>query len=68
MSSTKIINVLKDDKFEEILNLFKQASAKEVIFIVPKKAKAFSRPENFATLSQEANENGKSISLLSSNP
>src|SRR3989338_11213786 len=59
MASTKIINVLKDDKFEEILDLFKNTQAKEVIFVLPKTSKAFKN---------EANKSNKKVSLLCSNP
>src|SRR3989344_2159364 len=67
MASTKIINILKDDKFEEILDLFKETSAKEVIFVLPKKSKAFTNEEHFIILSSEASKEGKKISLLCSN-
>mgnify|MGYP001557873065 CR=1 FL=1 len=67
MASTKIINVLKDDKFEEILDLFKETSAKEVIFVLPKKSKAFTSEEHFIILAGEASKTGKKISLLCSN-
>jgi len=68
MASTKIINVLKDDKFEEVLDLFNQTSAQDVIFIIPKKSKAFSSEDHFATLQASATENDKTVSLLCSNP
>src|SRR3989339_1160198 len=68
MASTKIINVLKDDKFEEVLDLFNQTSAREVIFIIPRKSKAFSNEDHFATLQSVASENDKTVSLLCSNP
>lgn len=68
MGSTKIINVLKDDKFEEILDLFKNASAKEVIFVLPKKSRAFKDEEHFVILSNEAKKSDKTVSLLCSNP
>lgn len=68
MSSTKIINVLKDDSFQEILGLFKATPAEEVIFVLPKSAKAFKKEEHFASLRSEAKELGKSVSFLCSNP
>lgn len=68
MASTKIINVLKDDKFEEILDLLKETSAKEVIFVLPKTSRAFKKEENFIILANEASKAGKKISLLCSNP
>ena len=45
MASTKIINVLKDDSFDEIIDLFKATPAEEVIFVLPKSAKAFNKPD-----------------------
>ena len=50
MSSTKIINVLKDDSFQEILDLFKGTSAEEVIFVLPKSARAFKKEEHLILL------------------
>ena len=68
MASTKIINVLKDDKFEEILDLFRDTPAKEVIFVLPKTSRAFKSEEHFVILDNEAEKHGKKISLLCSNP
>ncbi len=68
MASTKIINVLKDDKFEEILDLFKETPAKEVIFVLPKTSRAFGSEEHFVILDSEAEKHGKKISILCSNP
>ena len=68
MSSTKIINVLKDDSFQEILDIFKNTSAEEVIFVLPKSAKAFKKEEHFVLLRTEAKKLGKSVSFLCSNP
>lgn len=68
MPNTKIINVLKDDSFSEILNIFKTTTAEEVVFVLPKKSKALSKQEHFATLASEAEVDGKRISLLTSNP
>ncbi len=68
MVSTKIINVLRDDKFEEILDLFKETSAKEVIFVLPKKSRSFTNEEHFIILSSLAEKTGKKISILCSNP
>lgn len=67
MSTTKIINVLKSDSLEEILDALKVTSAKEVIFVLPKKSKAFSTDRDFKALSDEASRSSKSISLLCSN-
>lgn len=68
MASTKIINVLKDDKFEEILDLFRDTSAKEVIFVLPKTSRAFKNEEHFIILENEAQKSNKKISLLCSSP
>lgn len=66
--STKIINVLRDDSFGEILDIFKNASAKEVIFVLPKTCRAFKDEKGFMLLSEEASNQDKSISFLCSNP
>ncbi len=68
MSSTKIINVLKDDSFQEILNLFKATPAEEVIFVLPKRCKAFQKEDHFLALKAEAKGLGKAVSFLCSNP
>ena len=68
MSSTKIINVLRTDGFDEILDIFSKASAEEVIFVLPKRGKAFNREEHFAILNNQAQQQGKTVSLLSANP
>lgn len=67
MGATKIINILKDDTFEEIFSIFENATADEVIFVLPKKSKAFSKEAHFASLAKTAKGSGKRISLLSSN-
>lgn|SRR3989344_3601724 len=66
--ATKIINVLKDDKFEDILNIFRKTPAQEVIFVLPKKAKAFDKEENFSLLAQESQDAGKSVLVMASDP
>src|SRR3989344_6218316 len=68
MPSTKIINVLRDDSFGEILDIFKNASAKEVIFVLPKTCKAFKDEKDFMILSEEASQQDKAVSFLCSNP
>ncbi len=68
MPSTKIINVLRTDQFEDILNIFNEASAEEVIFVLPKRGKAFNTENHFAMLNVEAKERGKTVSLLCANP
>src|SRR3989338_2296390 len=68
MPATKIINVLRDDSFGEILDIFKGASAKEVIFVLPKTCKAFRDEKDFMILGEEASKTEKTISFLCSNP
>ena len=50
------------------MDLFKNASAKEVIFVLPKTSSAFKNEEHFIILENEAGKSGKKISLLCSNP
>ncbi len=68
MGSTKIINVSRDDSFDEIRDLFSGASAEEVIFVLPKRAKAFIKEEHFSGIAKEAQAAGKKVSLMTSNP
>ncbi len=68
MGATKIINVLRDDKFEELLDIVKNTDASEVIFVMPKKTKAFKSEGHFVVLADEAKDSDKSISFLCSNP
>ena len=68
MAGIKIINVLKDDSFPEILELFRKATASEVIFVLPKKSAVFRREDHFAAFASEAASGGKSISILCSSP
>lgn len=67
MASTKIINVLKDDSFSEILSIFKSTPADEVIFVLPKRSHAFQEEEHFANLRTAADDLGKTVSFLCSN-
>ena len=66
MGNTKIINVLKSDSFEDILNEFKQAEAKEVIFILPKNSKMARNESHFVTLASEMQSSQKKITLMTS--
>lgn len=68
MGATKIINVLKDDKFEELLEIVREADASEVIFVLPKNTRAFKSEDQFAALEQEAKKGVKSVTFLCSNP
>ena len=68
MPGTKIINVLRDDKLEDILHIFRSTPAEEVIFVLPKRAKAFSDEASFAALAEESQELSKGVLILSENP
>lgn len=68
MGQTKIINVLKTDDFEDIFELFKETAAREVIFVLPKGSRLAAAEVNFETLGREAQNSGKMISLLTSDP
>lgn len=68
MGATKIINVLKDDKFEELLDIVKETDASEVVFVLPKQTRAFKPEEHFVVLADEAKDSDKSVSFLCSNP
>jgi len=63
--STKIINVLRDDKLEDILDIFRATPAEEVVLVLPKKTRAFLAEDSFATLASESEELGKTILVLS---
>ncbi|MDO8496654.1 MAG: hypothetical protein Q7S43_04385 [bacterium] len=66
--STKIINVLRDDKLEDILDIFRATPAEEVVLVLPKKTRAFLAEDSFATLASESEELGKTILVLSESP
>jgi len=68
VGATKIINVLKDDKFDELLDIVKETDASEVVFVLPKQARAFKLEGHFVVLADEAKDSNKSISFLCSNP
>src|SRR3989338_5666750 len=68
MSGTKIINVLKDDRFEDILHIFQSTPSKEVIFVMPLKSRFLNEENHFTVLSAAAEEQNKNILILSSNP
>ncbi|MEK7600631.1 MAG: hypothetical protein AAB463_01550 [Patescibacteria group bacterium] len=67
MAGTKIIHVLKDDTFDELLGIVQGTPASEVVFILPKRSKAFSQIEDFATLASEALANEKRITFMTPN-
>jgi hypothetical protein len=68
MSGTKIINVVKDDSFDEVFDIFKDSQADEVVFILPKRSKVLNSEEQFQLVKTTADELGKKVALLSSNP
>jgi len=67
MPGTKIINILKDDSLEDVLDIFKESPAQEFIFILPKKSRAFSKEEDFAVLANDIEDNNKTVTILTSN-
>ena len=67
MAGIKIINVLKDDTLPEILEVFRQAPAGEVIFVLPKNGKVFHSEDHFAAFAAEATATGKTISIMTAN-
>ena len=64
MGSTKIINVLKDDQFEDILDAFQKAEAEEMIFIFPKNTKVGKKEAQFASLAKEAKNSQKQVTIM----
>ena len=52
----------------EVFDLFKESAADEVIFVLPKRSKAFGQAEHFKLVGAEAKRSGKAVSLLSENP
>lgn len=67
MGSTKIINVLKNDRFEELLDIIRNTDASEVVFILPKKTSAFQSESQFEILQKETEKDNKVIAFLCSN-
>lgn len=66
--STKIINILKNDRFEDVFEIFRNTSAEEVIFVLPRKSKILNNDDHFALVSEAAEEQGKTVLLLASSP
>lgn len=63
----KIINVLKEDSFNGILDLFREASASEVILVLPRVGRLFRTEDHFAAFASEAQQAGKTVSVLTGN-
>lgn len=68
MAGIKIVNILKDDTFQDILELFRRADAAEVIFVLPKNGKVFRTEDHFAAFASEATSGNKVVSMLSASP
>lgn len=68
MPATKILNISKSDTFEEIFDLFQNAPAEEVILIIPKASKLAKQEAHFTVLKKEADNSGKSISIMTEDP
>ena len=65
--ATKIIHILKNDKFEDILEEFKNSEAEEVIFIFPNNSKFGQNEAHFQALDHEAQKAGKTVTILALN-
>src|SRR3989344_4459234 len=63
MGTTKIINILKSDSFDDIFEEFKKAQAEEVIFILPKNSRVGRNESHFVSLASEAQASQKNIIL-----
>lgn len=64
MAGIKIINVLKDDRFEDVLFEFKKAEAEEVILVLPKNSVLAKAEANFVALASETASSGKTITVM----
>lgn len=64
MGNTKIINVLKNDNFEDVFDEFKKAEAEEVIFILPKNSKMAKNESHFISLAGEAQSSQKKLTIM----
>ncbi|MBI2063406.1 MAG: hypothetical protein HYT65_00220 [Candidatus Yanofskybacteria bacterium] len=68
MGSTKIIHVLKNDDFDEVFDLFKNAEAEEVIFIFPKGSRFAKQGQYFEAIKREADGKACKISIMTADP
>jgi hypothetical protein len=64
----KIINVLKEDSFDEILELFRKAPEGEVFLVLPKNGRLFRREDHFAAFASEAKTGNKTVTVMTPNP
>lgn len=60
----KIINILKNDRFEEVFAEFKNTEAGEVIFIFPRHSHIAKNEAHFASLANEAQNSGKIVTIM----
>ncbi|HXV26818.1 MAG TPA: hypothetical protein VD862_02245 [Candidatus Paceibacterota bacterium] len=67
MAGTKIINVLRDDSFKDILDLFRKTDAEDVVFVLPKRSAVFRREDHFAAFASESKRANRNVSILCAN-
>lgn len=68
MPGTKILNVQRNDSFDEVFDAFKQSDAHEVIFIFPR-GSAFGGNAGFFTAVQaETARTGKTVNFMTADP
>ncbi len=68
MPNTKIINVLKNDDLADVMDVFENSDAQEVIFIFPRGSKFSKNGDYFDTLNDHAVAAAKKISIMTSDP
>lgn len=68
MGSTRIINVQKNDSFDDVFDFFRNIDAKEIIFIFPKGSKIAKHRGHLQLLKEEAEKTGKLVSIMTSDP
>ena len=68
MAGTKIINIQKNDTFDEVLVALTSTDASEIIMIFPK-GSVFSKESAYITaLKNEADQGDKTLSIMTSDP
>ena len=68
MAKTKIINIQKNDSFEDVLDIVSKTDATEVIMIFPRGSIFSHEAAYFDALKAEADSRGKQISVMTSDP
>lgn len=68
MPGTKIINVQKNDSFDEVFAAFSSAQAEEVIFIFPRSSIFSKNASYFNAIREEGERSGKKINIMTSDP